>query len=128
MLSRFVNAKNDKDIIAAWKSDLNRILHVFNVRSVTSVRPLLIVCFQTELAINTNVVVSGIRHDVASTHNIVSDVHRTVVKIQEGIDGKNLVVSATSALFTTQSTLTVTQTQTRSAISATNESSISYSL
>jgi len=36
-LIRFVNAKNDKEMIAAWKSDLIRILHVFNVCSITSV-------------------------------------------------------------------------------------------
>ena len=34
LLSRLANAKNDKETIAAWKLDLNRILHVFNVRSV----------------------------------------------------------------------------------------------
>ena len=33
LLSRLVHAKNDKDTIAAWKLDLNRILHVFNVSS-----------------------------------------------------------------------------------------------
>jgi hypothetical protein len=33
-VSRFIHAKNDKDTIAGWKSDLNRILVVFNVRSV----------------------------------------------------------------------------------------------
>ena len=27
-------AKNDKDAIVAWRQDLNRILHIFNVRSV----------------------------------------------------------------------------------------------
>ena len=32
--SRLFHAKNDKDAIAAWKLDLNRILHVFNVRAV----------------------------------------------------------------------------------------------
>ena len=32
-VSRFFHSKDDKDAIAAWKSDLNRILHVFNVRS-----------------------------------------------------------------------------------------------
>ena len=31
--ARFVRAKDDKDTIAAWRMDLNRILHVFNVRS-----------------------------------------------------------------------------------------------
>ena len=34
LLSRLVHAKNDKDTITGWKLDLNRILHVFNVRSV----------------------------------------------------------------------------------------------
>ena len=32
--SRFLHSRDDKDAIAAWKSDLNRILHVFNVRSL----------------------------------------------------------------------------------------------
>ena len=36
LLSRLANAKNDKETIATWKSDLNRILHIFNVRSVVS--------------------------------------------------------------------------------------------
>ena len=35
VVSRLFHAKNDKETIAAWKSDLNRILHVFNVCSVT---------------------------------------------------------------------------------------------
>jgi hypothetical protein len=33
-VSRLLHAKNDKETIAAWKSDLNKILLVFNVRSV----------------------------------------------------------------------------------------------
>jgi hypothetical protein len=33
-VSRLLHAKNDKEMIAAWKSDLNKILLVFNVRSV----------------------------------------------------------------------------------------------
>jgi len=37
LLSRLANATNDKETITTWKLDLNRILHVFNVRSVTSV-------------------------------------------------------------------------------------------
>ena len=36
--SRLFHAKNDKDKIAAWRLDLNRILHVFNVSQVSSVR------------------------------------------------------------------------------------------
>jgi hypothetical protein len=33
-VSRLLHAKNDKEMIAAWKSDLNKILLVFNVCSV----------------------------------------------------------------------------------------------
>ena len=32
-VSRFLHSRDDKDVITAWKSDLNRILHVFNVCS-----------------------------------------------------------------------------------------------
>ena len=34
---RALNAKNDKDAIAAWGRDLDRILNIFNVRSANSV-------------------------------------------------------------------------------------------
>jgi tetratricopeptide (TPR) repeat protein len=37
-LSRFILAKSDKDKIAAWKQDLIRVLHVFNVRSLGLLR------------------------------------------------------------------------------------------
>jgi hypothetical protein len=33
-LSRLFHARNDKDMIAGWKQDLNKILHIFNVRLV----------------------------------------------------------------------------------------------
>ena len=120
VVSRLFNAKDDKDTIAAWRLDLNRILQVFNVRSITSSPPLLTICFQTELAINTHIAVSNIGHEVAdtrnivsdvhqhvastqnivsdvyqnvaSTHNIVSDIHRTMVK-QQGADGSSPSVS-----------------------------------
>src|SRR5258708_3197989 len=69
--SRLFHAKNDKDTIAAWRLELNRILHVFNVRPPAPRLPLLTVCFQIELAINTYAVVSD-------THNIVSNIHRTI--------------------------------------------------
>ena len=35
-VSRFLHSRDDKDAIAAWKSDLNRILQVFSVRSTCS--------------------------------------------------------------------------------------------
>ena len=37
-ISRFFRAKSDKDAIAAWGQDLDRILHIFNVRPVIHVR------------------------------------------------------------------------------------------
>ena len=36
VVSRHVHAKNDKDKITGWKSDLVRILQVFNVRCIVS--------------------------------------------------------------------------------------------
>ena len=33
-VSRFILAKSDKEKIAAWKQDLIRVLHVFNVRVI----------------------------------------------------------------------------------------------
>ena len=35
-ISRHYHAKDDRDAIVAWRLDLNGILHVFDVRSVTS--------------------------------------------------------------------------------------------
>ena len=36
-VSKLFHARNDKETITAWKMDLNRILHVFNVRFAASV-------------------------------------------------------------------------------------------
>jgi len=90
-----LHVKNDKDKIAAWRLDLVRILQVFNVRSIVSVRLLLIRHPQTELAINTHVTVSN-------THAMVSNIHRNMVKGQEGSDGINLSVRETRILSTTK--------------------------
>ena len=78
-VTRMFHAKNDKETIATWRLDLNRILHIFNVRSITSVWPLSADHLQTELAINTNVAVSDIRHEVVNTRTIVTDVHRDML-------------------------------------------------
>ena len=112
-ISRFLHAKNDRETIAGWKSDLNKILLIFNVSSFILVWPSLTVHLQTELAINTNVTVSDIRHDVAtivsdvrsgvaSTHIIVSDIHRTITENQRGVDGINQSVSLTCTLLVTE--------------------------
>ena len=59
-LFRALHAKNEKYKIAAWRRDLVRVLHVFNVRSVCSVLHSLLTPSQTELAINTHVMVADI--------------------------------------------------------------------
>ena len=80
-LSRVIHAKSDKDAVAAWKLDLNRILHIFNVRFITNLWSSLTVHFQTQLAINTNVVISDVRRDVQNTQTIVSCVHHNATNI-----------------------------------------------
>ena len=40
-ISQRFHAKEDKELIATWRLDLDKILHVFNVRSVTPARALL---------------------------------------------------------------------------------------
>ncbi|KAF9785552.1 hypothetical protein BJ322DRAFT_838815 [Thelephora terrestris] len=60
-LSRVVHATSDKNAVAGWKSELDRILQIF----------------QTELALHTDV-------EASDTHKLVSDIHWTMVKGQEG--------------------------------------------
>jgi len=99
VLSRLFHATSDKETIVAWRSDLNRILLVFNVRSVVSVWSLLTINSQTELAINTHVavvnthtLVSDVHHGVLNTHAIVSDIRRNILKSQEGTDSQHRAV------------------------------------
>ena len=66
----------------------------------------------------THGLVSDVRDGVVNTQTIISDMHRTVVKIQEVTGGKNLSVSVACILLATESTLTVAQARNRSAISA----------
>ena len=56
--TRLLHANGDRETIGKWRVDLNEILHVFNVRSIPSVWPLLIVCLQTEFTMDTDVAVS----------------------------------------------------------------------
>ena len=86
--------------MAAWMSDLDRILQVFKVRStIPSLPAPFTIYFQTELALSTHVAVSDIRHDVASTREIVSEIHRTVVKGQGGAIVGNRTVGNQCALI-----------------------------
>ena len=77
---RLLHSKNDNDTITARKADLARILGVFNVRSVAFTWLSLIVPFQAELVLNTDV--------------IVSETHRDVSKIWKVIGGRVYSVSA----------------------------------
>ena len=69
-VSRAFYAKGDKDTIATWRRELDRILHVFNVCSAYSVWHSLTTSLQTELAIN--------------THTMVVDIHQNVLASREG--------------------------------------------
>ena len=139
-VSRIFNPKKDKDAVAAWRSELDRIVHVFEVRSpLHSLPALLIVHLQTELAIHTHLAVSDvredvgdirvdvgdirggvvdIREDVANTRELVSDIHRTMLKGQEGVDNKNNMVGNHGIGFVIGKFLQLLQTQARFAISA----------
>ena len=100
-ISRLFHPKDDKERIAAWRSDLNRVLHVFNVRSTTSSSAPLTMCFQTELAINSHIA-------VVDTQKIVFDIHRTIMELQEETESGNVSVSDRCALSITEQILTVT--------------------
>jgi len=77
-MSRHFHAKEDKETIATWRSDLDSILHVFNVRSVNSAWLLLTVRLQTELAISARTTAFDIRHDVANAYTVDSDARRDI--------------------------------------------------
>ena len=79
-LSRLFHARNDKETIASRRLDLNRILLVFNVRSVTLGWLLLSLRFQTELAVNTHVSVVDLGRDVTNTRTAVSDIRGGIVE------------------------------------------------
>ena len=77
-ISRAFHAKKDSQTIASWRMDLNRILLVFNVRSVIFVWPAPTVRPQTELGLNTYGTISDVHDGVTKTHTIVSVVQRDV--------------------------------------------------
>jgi hypothetical protein len=83
--SRLFHARNDKEIIAAWKSELNRILIVFNVCSARS-------CL---VALTDP---SSDRADHEHPYNSCRCASEHVLKIREDADSQNRVVSDTRAL------------------------------
>jgi hypothetical protein len=94
LASRIFHARRDRGKIAAWTSDLKRILKIFDVRFLASLLASLTIDFQTELAIDTNVAVSN-------TQDMVLGIHRAVVKSQGASDGGNSPVSNCYVPFVT---------------------------
>src|SRR5882757_5665737 len=83
IVSRLFHSKNDKEVITAWRSDLNGALLVFNVSFVVGARPPLSACLQTELVINIHVGISELQTNVAS-----------LVKNQGGADGNSVSITS----------------------------------
>ena len=114
-ISRIFYANKDEATIAAWRSDLDRILHIFEVRSVVdSLSTLLTVRLQTELALHTHIavsdtheIVSNIREGFVNTHELVSDIHRTILKDQQGADVRIQTVGNHRVLFIIEKPLTI---------------------
>lgn len=141
-ISQRLHKKKDIEATAGWRLNLNRILHILVVRSVTLTRSLLTSCFQTELeantqandpATNTHSTVSGsdpgssninvvpdFRRGVSNTRPIVSNIHRSTLKTRE--HGQNPAASPSSTVTTTGKLLTAAQTHARSAVSTADES------
>ena len=90
-ISRLLHAKSDSDTLAAWRSDLNRILHTFNMRRISYSPTPLTVCSWTALAINTQVA--------------ISDILRTIVKRRDGTGRSNQWVSSHTSFLMNRSPL-----------------------
>ena len=86
-ISRFIHASIDKEKIAGWKQELRDRLQLFNVCLAVVTWSSLIVLFQVELGVDTNINVLGIRNDTSGMRNDIS-------KILEGIGGQVQPVSA----------------------------------
>lgn len=93
-------------MITAWKEDLDELLQVFNVRSVCLASPLLTALFQTELAIDTDIMATG-------TNWGVMNMDQDVLATKESCADKQYLVCSHS-LFTDKRILTVSQNQVRS--------------
>lgn len=92
-ICRLFRAKSDKRRIDAWRLDLDGILRVFEVRSVTPKWPSLTFCFQIELATHTNAAVPDAPRDVSNTTTLTSEVHHNTLKGPNDVDGKGRVAS-----------------------------------
>jgi len=124
---RRYRAGDDKEAITTWRLDLNRILRLFKVCSVTPARRLFTLRFQIEYA---HATVSDTHHDqytigthVVKTRAVDPGSYNNKSKNHEGTGGKNQAANTIRTLpVTKQPVLTPTQTHARSVISAMIES------
>ena len=84
-ISRRYRTKDDKEAIAAWKLELDGILHVFNVRATAS----------------------GTHQDPTNKPVVVPDIRRNESKSRV-VGSQNQPVSTTGALLLTEQMLTAT--------------------
>ena len=104
VVSRRFHAKNDKETIATWNLDLDKILQVLNVCSVIRAKISADFPFQKESAMDINATVSALRRGVST---IVSDSHCDVSKNPEDTRGQNLTVSTIRVLPVTEQPLKI---------------------
>ena len=110
-ISQHLHAKSNKEKIIAWRSNLDGILQVFNVRPVaraTAVaNPLLkALAIDTDAAVptighditNAHTTVPGTQNDVVNTIPIVPDGHSNTSKIPEDARGRSQLVSTIRTL------------------------------
>ena len=77
-ISQRYHAKDDKEAITTWRLRLDIVRHIFNVRSVTSARPLLTIRLQKEFGVNTRTTVSSTDQDSVKKNTVATDIHRGI--------------------------------------------------
>ena len=97
-ISRRYHAKGEKEAIATWRLDLDRILHLFNVCSITCILPLLTCRFQAELVISTYPTRSDIRHDVTNAHATGSGAYHDIPNTESTVPNIRSDVSNTQPI------------------------------
>ena len=105
-VSQILRGKNlDKGAIAIWRLNLEKILHVFKVRSVAFIRPLPTFCFQTELTTSAPAIAADTR-DTLDPATIASDAHSKELTSHEDAGSQNRAVSLPHAMAVTDQLLT----------------------
>jgi hypothetical protein len=133
-VSRRFRAGRDNETIAGWRSGLEKMLQVLNVRSAARVVTVANSALQKALATTTDAAIPAIRHDATNTHTIVSgvqndvvntpaifsDSHRNALKSPGDTCGRNLTVGIILTLSVAGQPLKINRSHARSAISTGN--------